>query len=287
MGININSLSQILTDTLKSITEDKNNNHLKGISTGVNQVDNMLGRLQGGNLYIIGGRPGMGKSSLALQMAFKSAENGYKALFVSLEMTNKQLATRLLAAETGIKHIALRDCNLSNNELEKINKKSSQIKALPLYLVDQTALSINDITLAVEQVKPNILFIDYLGLIQPARHEDRRIEVDKISYSLKSIAKYFNIPVVCLSQLRRGAIGSDDSRCPSLSDLRDSGAIEQAADAVILIHRKSMEAKETEIHIAKNRHGETGVIKANWYGDFMRFDFDNEKEAKEKHNEQN
>lgn len=274
MEVNINPIAHVLSDTVQSIRENKNNHCPKGISSGIDQIDSILGRLQGGNLYIIGARPGMGKSSLALQMACNAAKNDNRILFVSLEMTNKQLVTRLLSAQTGIRHTALRDCNCSEMELKEIDLSVDKLKDLPLYLVDQAALTINDITLAVEYNKPDILFIDYLGLIQPARHEDRRIEVDKISYALKSIAKYFNIPVVCLSQLRRGAIGSDDSKCPSLSDLRDSGAIEQAADAVILIHRNRMDTKETELHIAKNRHGETGVINASWYGDNLRFDFD-------------
>ncbi|MDU7337932.1 MAG: DnaB-like helicase C-terminal domain-containing protein [Clostridium sp.] len=275
--VNINPIAHVLSDTVQSMMEDKSTGSPKGISTGIHQIDTMLGGLQGGNLYIIGARPGMGKSSLALQLACNAAKDDNRVLFVSLEMTNKQLVTRLLSSQTGIKHTALRDCSISEMELGVINLAVDKLKDLPLYLVDQTALTINDITIAVEYNKPDILFIDYLGLIQPARNEDRRIEVDKISYALKSIAKYFNIPVVCLSQLRRGTIGSDDSKCPSLSDLRDSGAIEQAADAVILIHRN----RKDELHIAKNRHGETGVINANWYGDNLRFYFDNKEKCEE------
>lgn len=279
--VNINPIAHVLSDTVHSMMEDKSTGSPKGISTGIHQIDTMLGGLQGGNLYIIGARPGMGKSSLALQLACNAAKDDNRVLFVSLEMTNKQLVTRLLSSQTGIKHTALRDCSISEMELGVINLAVDKLKDLPLYLVDQTALTINDITIAVEYNKPDILFIDYLGLIQPARNEDRRIEVDKISYALKSIAKYFNIPVVCLSQLRRGTIGSDDSKCPSLSDLRDSEAIEQAADAVILIHRNRKDANETELHIAKNRHGETGVINANWYGDNLRFYFDNKEKCEE------
>lgn len=282
MQINVDSLGTIVSDVLDDVL-NASNGYKESISTGIFKMDHMLGRFRNGNLYIVGARPGIGKSSLAMQMAFYAAVNNHKALFVSLEMTSSQIVTRLFSSQTGIKHSILRDGKYNENEINKIVAMADEVKNFPLYIADQTGMTVKDIASTIEQIEPDILFVDYMGLIQPIKPEDRRIEVDKIAYGLKGMAKHFNIPVVCLSQLRRGAIGSDDRKPPVLSDLRDSGAIEQAADVVILLHRVGMESTKIEIHIAKNRHGETGMISGEWIGDTLTFNFDNNTEkAKEK-----
>lgn len=265
--------------------------HITGVATGFYDLDDMTAGLQPSELIVIGARPSVGKTSLALNIA-QHVSMGMGATkervgvgFFSLEMTSAQLALRLLcsAARTDLKKA--RSGYLNQHETVRLSQVAGQLYDTPLYIDDSSALTVLELKAKARRLmrqKPiGLLIIDYLQLIQAGVSSESRVqEVAYVSRQLKALAKDLNIPVVVLSQLSRPQKGQEDRR-PVLSDLRESGAIEQDADVVIFIHRETdRDDHENALHelvIAKQRNGPTGNIEVTFMKEFTTF------ESKAKH----
>ena len=292
----------------------KTSSHISGIGTGLTGLNNMLGGLQPSDLIILAGRPGMGKTALATNIAFHAAttsrtdEKPQHVAFFSLEMSGEQLANRILAGETGIPSDELRLGKVNANDFKSIIEKSDAIENAPFFIDDTPGLSVSQLASRARRLKRThglgLIVVDYLQLLSApmgTRSENRVQEISAISRTLKNIAKELNIPVLALSQLSRAVEQREDKR-PNLSDLRESGSIEQDADVVMFVYReeyylsksepeqKAEESTEhfqtrhsrwveksekalgkAEVIIAKQRHGSTGVINPNFIGKFTKF----------------
>ena len=285
----------------------KRDGQLSGIPTGFTDLDQLLGGLHKTDLIILAGRPSMGKTALATNMAFKmvssnSIENENKKNvvgFFSLEMSSEQLATRILAEDSSISSEKIRRGQLNSSDFQKIIKSSQALSNLTLYIDDSPNLSISALRTRARRLKRkyglDAIVIDYLQLIRPTlnRPDNRVLEIAEMTRNLKSLAKELNIPVLCLSQLSRQVEQRDDKR-PQLSDLRESGAIEQDADVVMFIYREEYyterkepspgtedyqkwQEKMTKIHnvaevlVAKQRHGPIGKVNLHFEGSITKF----------------
>ena len=288
---------------------------LSGIATGLRDLDSKMGGLQRSDLIIIAGRPGMGKTALATNMAYNIAEahraevqadgtmksvNGGIVGFFSCEMSAEQLATRILAEQTGIASSMIRRGGIKQDEFDRIRDYTIKLEHLPLFVDETGGLSISQLTARARRLKRqkglDIIVVDYIQLLQGSgkRGNDNRVqEVTEITTSLKALAKELNIPVIALSQLSR-QVESRDDKHPQLSDLRESGSIEQDADVVLFVYREEyyLQNKEpkpgtaehekwqlemelalgkAEVIIAKQRHGPTGTVRLQFEGQFTRF----------------
>lgn len=238
------------------------------VKTGLAAIDNTLGGgMLPGGFYILAARPGCGKTALALQIADNVAEHGGAVLFVSLEMDVSQLQARRLSRRTGISSTRLLlDENLSAEEWQQVQAANVELSHLPLYANGKAGCTVLDVRSMARHVKGlSLIVVDYLGLLRPERIRSSRYEeITAISNSLKTLARSLKVPVLCLAQLNRASEQRADKK-PGLADLRDSGAIEQDADAVLLMHRPDMYDDESErgglvfvsTQIAKNRHAGT------------------------------
>ena len=273
-------------DRLDKLTgEDKDK--YKAIPSGFGMLDKYITGLNKSDFILIGARPAMGKTSFALNLAQNVAVNaGKKCVFFSLEMTKEQLAERLLASKAGIPSQKLRTGELSKEEWVRLGNATGEFMQTELYLDDSSNTTVPEIKSKVRRLKNvDIIIIDYLGLIQSAvRKENRVQEVSEITRNLKMLAKDLNIPVVCCAQLSRGTEGRGKSHRPQLSDLRESGSIEQDADIVMFLYREDyyraeadedkqddIDANLTELIVAKNRHGAVGTIEMTFDKEFTRF----------------
>ncbi|MGB0498078.1 MAG: replicative DNA helicase [Rubricella sp.] len=287
---------------------------LAGISTGLLDLDDTLGGLHKSDLLILAGRPSMGKTALATNIAYNIARahrhgtrpdgsegtvDGGVVGFFSLEMSSEQLATRILAQEAQVPSHKIRDGSLSEVEFRRFVEAAKTLEKLPLYIDDTPALTISSLTARARRLKRqkglDVLMIDYLQLVRPASAKDSRVnEVSEITQGLKAIAKELDIPVIALSQLSRQVEQREDKR-PQLSDLRESGSIEQDADAVLFVYREeyyaerekpsedNLEAMDAwqrrmdrctgkgEVIIGKQRHGPIGNVELAFEGQFTRF----------------
>jgi replicative DNA helicase len=287
---------------------------LSGIATGLRDLDLKMGGLQRSDLVIVAGRPGMGKTALATNIAYniarahqdellpdgrRSTVNGGIVGFFSCEMSAEQLATRILAEQTGIASSNIRRGGISENEFAKIRDHTIELQNLPLYVDETGGLSISQLAARARRLKRqkglDVIVVDYIQLLQGSgkRSDNRVQEVTEITTSLKALAKELNVPVVALSQLSRQVENREDKR-PQLADLRESGSIEQDADVVIFVYREeyylqSREPKigtpeyekwqlemslvhgKAEVIIGKQRHGPTGTVKLHFEGQFTRF----------------
>ncbi len=287
---------------------------LSGIATGLRDLDAKMGGLQRSDLIILAGRPGMGKTSLATNIAFNIAKahqaevqpdgtmksvNGGIVGFFSCEMSGEQLATRILSEQTEIASSQIRRGGINQSEFDRIRDYTIQLEHLPLYVDETGGISISQLTARARRLKRqkglDILVIDYIQLLQGSgkRSDNRVQEVTEITTNLKSLAKELNIPIIALSQLSRQVENRDDKH-PQLSDLRESGSIEQDADVVLFVYREEyyLQSKEpkmgtpehekwqlendlalgkAEVIIAKQRHGPTGTVKLHFDGQFTRF----------------
>ncbi|MEL6244275.1 MAG: replicative DNA helicase [Pseudomonadota bacterium] len=262
------SFSEALTEALKMAEAAfKRDGKIAGISTGLKDLDEKLGGMHHSDLIILAGRPSMGKTSLATNIAFNAAhacrretqEDGSKktvdgavVAFFSLEMSNDQLATRIIAERTGIMSHKIRQGDMEKYEFEKIREATEELQNLPLYIDDQGGLSISQLAARARRlhrsVGLDVIIIDYLQLLTSTtgRSNDSRVqEITQITMALKALAKDLNVPVVALSQLSRQVEQRDDKR-PQLSDLRESGSIEQDADVVMFVYRESYYLERTE-----------------------------------------
>jgi replicative DNA helicase len=251
---------------------DERGPELSGTPTGFVDFDKMTGGLQRSDLLILAARPGVGKSSLAMSMAFNiSTQQGKSVGVFSLEMGREQLLQRLLATHTGIDSQKLRTGRLSINELQTLTDALNYFASVPIYIDDTAGLAINELRAKARRLQAehglDFLIIDYLQLVNGSgRRGDNRVqEVSEISRSLKALARELNLPVLALSQLSR-AVEGRTSHVPMLADLRESGSIEQDADMVMFIYREEMYDKDTdkkgiaELHIAKHRNGPLGTV---------------------------
>lgn len=254
---------------------------LPGLPTGIRELDDTIGGLINSNFILIASRPGMGKTSFALGIGLNAARISGKAVaFFSLEMSRDQLVTRLLSSESRVGSQNLLTGSLKPDEWKRIGEASGELSRLHYFFDDNPSISVGEMKGKCRRV-PNLglIIIDYLQLMQGTpgkRYDNRTGEVGEISRSLKVMAKELGVPVVCLSQLSRENEKRGDKR-PMLSDLRESGAIEQDADVVMFLYRDAYYHEETEnpnlaeCIIAKNRHGKTGMLELHWTGDYTSF----------------
>lgn len=259
----------------------------KAIPSGFGMLDKYITGLNKSDLILIGARPAMGKTSFALNLAQNVSMYAKKKCVVfSLEMTKEQLAERLLSATAGIPSQKLRTGELTDDEWIRLGNAAGEYAQVELYLDDASNTTVPEIKSKIRRLKNvDIIIIDYLGLIQSAvRKENRVQEVSEITRNLKMMAKDLNIPVICCAQLSRGTEGRGKSHKPQLSDLRESGSIEQDADIVLFLYREDyyrneqsedkqdeIDENSTELIVAKNRHGATGTIEMTFDKEFTRF----------------
>lgn len=225
-------------------------------------------------LYVIGARPGMGKTTVALNLATYIAHAGKRVLFVSLEMDKTQITTKRVAMWTGISFTALYNGRISDADAERLGPALDRIGQLPLDVIDEGVGDVADLSAFLQLRKDyDVVFVDYLGILSPAEEDlqkPRYEQITNISADLKKLAKRLHIPIVVLSQLNRESNSRKNKR-PTLTDLRDTGAIEQDADGVILLYRdgyfqdEKPQVEDIEFILAKNRHGETGTVKLVWH----------------------
>ena len=309
-------ISSNRVQTFKSSIEDaielatkafEKDSSVVGLSSDFRDLDTKLGGFHPSDLIIIAGRPSMGKTSLATNIAFNIAKSAHQnkdtnssVLFFSLEMSSEQLATRILSEQAKISSNDIRRGNLSENDLDNLVSVSKNILEIPLFIDDTPAVNIGTLSSRARRLKRKnglgAIIIDYLQLLRPSkssRNESRVLEISEITQGLKALAKEMNIPIIALSQLSRQVEQREDKK-PQLSDLRESGSIEQDSDVVMFIYREEYyleknapspgtaefiewQQKMDEIHgqadllIMKQRHGPTGNIKLSFDAKYTRF----------------
>ncbi len=283
--------------------------HISGVTTGFLEIDDKLGGLQRSDLVIIAGRPGMGKTALATNMAFHAArefvlsegKGGASVAFFSLEMSAEQLATRILSEQAEVSGSKIRRGKIDPAEFQKLAQASAELETMPFFIDDTGGLSIAQVSARCRRLKRTqnlgLVIVDYLQLLAGTgsrKNENRVQEVTEITKGLKTLAKELNVPIVALSQLSRGVDARDDKR-PVLADLRESGSIEQDADVVMFVYReeyylgtKEPDIEDTAAHqkwkdkmerltgkaevlIEKHRHGPTGSVELGFEKQFTRF----------------
>ncbi|MCH5185785.1 MAG: replicative DNA helicase [Oscillospiraceae bacterium] len=255
---------------------------LTGLATGFRELDRRTAGLQNSDLIIIAGRPGMGKSSFAVNIAEHVAVNdGITVAIFNLEMSKTQLMSRILCSQALVELNKLKLGDLNGEDWMQISEVMERVAAAPLYIDDTPSVTVSEIRAKCRRLKQSknlgLVVVDYLQLMTSSgRNDNRQQEISEISRSLKILAKELDVPVITLSQLSRAGESRSDKR-PLLSDLRESGAIEQDADIVMFLYRdeyynKNSEEKNTaECIIAKFRSGETGTIKLGWQGKYTKF----------------
>ena len=277
-------ISNVLIDVYDRLTElAASESAIPGLSTGLTDLDRAISGLNKSDLILLAARPGMGKTSFALNVALNVAKAVHKTVAVfSLEMSREQLATRLLASEALVENNRLKTGALRETDWEKIAGAATILNKVDIRIDDNPMLSVADMNAKCRRLDDlGLVVIDYLQLMTSAggkgyAGENRQQVVSDISRMLKIMAKELNVPVICLSQLSRASEKRDDKR-PMLSDLRESGAIEQDADIVLFLYRDDYYNEDSEKHniaeciVAKNRHGETGKVELRWMPEYTQF----------------
>ena len=278
-------ISDVIIDVYDRLEElAASENAIPGMSTGLRDLDRAISGLNNSDLILLAARPGMGKTSMALNILLDTGKrSGKKVAFFSLEMSREQLALRLISSECFVDNKKLVTGKLSDQDWESVAAAADSLNRSTIYIDDDSSVTVADINAKCRRVEDlGLIVIDYLQLMQSAggksnnRGENRQQVVSDISRSLKIMAKELNVPVLCLSQLSRANESRQDKR-PMLSDLRESGAIEQDADIVLFLYREGYYNKDTEnpnlaeCIIAKNRHGETGTVELQWTPEFTTF----------------
>lgn len=275
-------IDDILTDCLEHWESIKKRGHgISGVTSGYVDIDRITAGFQNTDLIILAARPSMGKTALAMNMATNGARAGFPVGFFSLEMGGKQLSSRMVARQSKVNSKRFLSCNFSQDDWNKVTHGATNLAGLPIYIDDTPALHHMEIRRRARKMVKNhgirMMFVDYLQLAKGDRGLTREQEVSSISAALKGMAKEFEIPVIALSQLNRKLEERKDKR-PILSDLRDSGSIEQDADVVMFIYRDEHYNEKTrfkgraEILFEKNRMGETGRVWLHWLPDFAAFE---------------
>ncbi|MBR0343575.1 MAG: replicative DNA helicase [Oscillospiraceae bacterium] len=268
----------VLADLEKLNGPDRNK--YLGISTGFSYLDKITTGLNKSDLVILAARPSVGKTSFALNVCSNivRTRNDIAVAVFSLEMTKEQLAQRIISSLAGVKSQKFRTGEFTDDEMDRITEATSELYSAKLYLDDTSGISVQEIKAKARRIKNlGLIVVDYLQLMSGGnrRSENRVNEISEITRSFKVMAKELNVPIILLSQLSRGT--EKEKRRPMLSDLRDSGSIEQDADIVMFLHRESSDEEreaamqEILLLVAKNRHGEIRNIHLNFEGDITRF----------------
>ena len=277
-------ISDVLIDVYDRLSElAASDSAIPGLSTGLRDLDRAISGLNKSDLILLAARPGMGKTSMALNILLEAGKkSGRQVAFFSLEMSREQLALRLISSECFVDNKKLVTGKLTEEDWEKVAVAADSLNKSKILIDDDSSVTVADILAKCRRVEDlGLVVIDYLQLMQSAggkaRSGDNRQQiVSDISRSLKIMAKELNVPVLCLSQLSRANESRSDKR-PMLSDLRESGAIEQDADIVMFLYREGYYDKDTpnpnlaECIIAKNRHGETRTVELQWLPEFTTF----------------
>ena len=289
----VRQLMDVAKDILQDAGDEPDADKYKGIPTGFRLLDTVLTGLGRGDLVILAARPGMGKTSFALNIATRVAmQQKVPVAIFSLEMTKEQLTNRILSAEAGIDSQAFRTGALRAEDWEYLPMATEKLHDAPIYMDDTSGITITEMKAKIRRVnqdptRPNVglIVIDYLQLMTTGQRTENRVqEISSITRNLKIMAKEMNVPIIALSQLSRAVEkqGNNSSHRPQLSDLRDSGSIEQDADCVLFLYRDSyyasqnpdggeVDADTAECIVAKNRHGETSTVPLGWDGAHTRF----------------
>ncbi len=280
----LESLNEVVTKSFKKLESSATTEgFVTGISTGFRDFDRLTSGLQPGDLIIIAGRPGMGKTAFALNIGYNAAIHSKKSVvFFSLEMSKLQLGIRLLGFASEIDTARLRSGFLNDDEWDKLTEAANHLSELPIFIDDSSNLSVLEMKARCRRLKRThelgLVIIDYLQLIQSHKsYESRQMEISDISRMLKALAKDLDVPVIALSQLNRKVEERQNKR-PQLADLRESGAIEQDADVIAFIYRDEVYHPENphnkniaEIIIAKQRNGPTGTFKLTFIKEITKF----------------
>ena len=281
------AMNDLLADAFDRIEDlHKNKGALRGLKTGFRDLDKKTAGFQKGDLVIIGARPAMGKTTFAQNLAYNIASINQKGvLFFSMEMAANEIIDRMISDVSGVDNWKMRTGNLSDEEFQRIGDALGEMDEIPIYIDDTSSMTIvelrNKARRAMHDHNIGIVIVDYLQLISGSdRYAGNRVqEVTEISRGLKILARELEIPVIALAQLSRNVTGRDDPR-PVLSDLRESGSIEQDADLVMFLHRPDYyrqnddnyeETHITELLIAKHRHGAVGKIELYFHPELLRF----------------
>lgn len=278
------TLPEVMDSTFRNLSNlYENKDQLPGIPSGFIDFDRMTAGFKPGTLSIVAARPAMGKTALALNFLTNAAiDHHTPAAFFSLEMTKEELGNRIISSRAQVRGEALRTGRMSDKEWEKVLGIIEQLKTAQIFVDETPAISITRLSAKARRMKAEsnigLIVIDYLQLMTGSAYTpSREQEISEISRSLKGLAKELSIPVIALAQLNRGVESRADKR-PMLQDLRESGAIEQDADMITFIYRddyynpeKSKEKGVSEIIIAKQRSGKTGVVKLRWFGEYTLF----------------
>ncbi len=282
--VTMTSMLEVIFRNLSILYDDPT--AFDGIQTGYGDLDNTLAGIGQSDLVLVGARPGMGKTSFCLNIALNYARKSKeKVAIFSLEMSSEQLVTRMLSSYAMVDSYNMRTGRLSTQDWQKLANSVVDLAGVNVLIDDTPNITVSGMKAKLRREgKIGLVVIDYLQLMQGDKHTDNRVqEVADISRNLKLMAKELHVPVICCSQLSRGTEGRTSKR-PMLSDLRESGSIEQDADTVIFIYRDEyyMDAEDkkniditkapvAEIIVAKNRHGSTGTVKLNWIGRYTTF----------------
>ena len=281
------AMDELLADAFDRLEElHKNKGALRGLKTGFRDLDKKTAGFQKGDFIVIGARPAMGKTTLAQNLAYNIASINKKGvLFFSMEMAANEIIDRMISDVSGVDNWKMRTGNLSDEEFQRIGDALAEMDEIPIYIDDTSSMTImelrNKARRAMHDHDIGIVIVDYLQLIQGSdRYKGNRVqEVTEISRGLKILARELEIPVVALAQLSRNVTGRDNPR-PVLSDLRESGSIEQDADLVMFLHRPDYYKQNdddheddhiTELIIAKHRHGAIGKIELYFHPELLRF----------------
>ena len=276
----------LLLEALKRVDELSNNpSGITGVATGFSDLDRLTAGLQNSDLIVIAGRPGMGKTALAVNIAEHAvmrAADDAPVLIFSMEQPAEQLVMRLLSSLGHIDQNRLRTGNLNEDDWPRLESAINQLKTKPLYIDDAAGLTAGAVRVRARRVarttggRLKLVIVDYMQLMRTeGRVENRALEMAEISRTLKAVARELRCPLIALSQLNRNPMNRENKR-PRLSDLRESGAIEQDADVVLFIHRDTDDDSEdkdlAEIIIGKQRNGPTGTVEMKFFGELTRFE---------------
>ena len=281
IGDGLVGVTDVLEGAIERIEEIENRGTgLSGLPTYFTDLDNYLSGLQEGNLAVIASRPSMGKSSLALNIGTNVAKEGKVVAFFSLEMTKEELVQRVLFSEAKVTSGDARKGQLGPEKWSRVVEAASKVNNLPLYFDDAPVITVTDIRAKSRRLKSaknlDLIIVDYLQLMQSSSRDNRQQEIAEISRNLKNLARELKVPILALSQLNRAAEAREDKR-PRLGDLRESGAIEQDADIVMMLYRDDYYNPGTdvpgvaEVNIVKNRSGMTGKVELFFSKEFTQF----------------
>jgi len=277
-----------LKKTFKHLSDIKGHGKgITGVPSGYKKLDILTSGFQKSDLIVLAARPSMGKTAIALNIAANAAAQGISVGFFSLEMSAEQLTLRLLSTESGIPHQNIHNASISSDEWIELTNVATRLAEYKMFIDDTALITVMDLRAKARKLKAEqqleMLVVDYLQLIQSNfHHENRHQEVSEISRSLKALAKELNIPIIALSQLSRAVDSRMDKR-PILSDLRESGAIEQDADVIMFLYRdivynpEAENPSSAELIIGKQRNGPTGTVFLNFVRELTKFeDFDDD-----------